>query len=67
MSSYNYAAMVIYGRPFPEVGLCVCHGLPVDITGFRDEASRKEYLISRLCQSSQDSVFRSDDYMIDDE
>jgi hypothetical protein len=64
----NFAAMIIYGRPFPEVGLCVCHGNPVDITAFRDEASRKEYMISRLCQSSQDRVFHSDDYLpADDE
>jgi len=68
MISRNYAAMAIYGRPFPEVGLCVCHGLPVDITGFRDEASKKEYMISRLCQSSQDKVFHSEDWLpADDE
>lgn len=40
-------------------GTCVtCGG---DATEFRDELSRREYGISRMCQRCQDSVFNQGD------
>jgi hypothetical protein len=40
-------------------GLCIPppRGCGKAITGFKDELSRKEFAISGLCQSCQDSVF----------
>ncbi len=35
----------------------VCISCGTDANHFRDEISRKEYSISRLCQTCQDSVF----------
>ncbi len=40
-----------------EAGRCPFCGEVVDLTGFRDSLSRKEYLISGLCQKCQDSFF----------
>ena len=57
----NVAANLIYGRDFPTIGTCVCHGNPVTENDFRNEISKKEYLISRLCQQTQDTVFGSTD------
>lgn len=57
----NVAANMIYGRDFPNDGTCVCHGKPVKATDFRSELAKKEYLISRLCQQTQDEVFGSND------
>jgi hypothetical protein len=53
----NVAANLIYGRDFPTDGTCVCHGKPVTESDFRSEVAKKEYLISRLCQQTQDTVF----------
>lgn len=53
----NVAANLIYGRDFPTIGTCVCHGNPVTENDFRNEISKKEYLISRLCQKGQDEIF----------
>ena len=40
-----------------EAGACpFCHKA-VDLNGFRDVVSRKEHLISGLCQSCQDEMF----------
>lgn len=41
-----------------ESDTCVTCGLPV--TAFRNELSVKEYQISGMCQSCQDSVFGTD-------
>jgi len=38
-----------------ENGICACCNGEVD--GFRDELSKKEYNISRMCQKCQDSIF----------
>jgi hypothetical protein len=35
---------------------CVCCGKPA--TEFRDELSRREYNISKMCQKCQDEVFK---------
>ncbi len=48
----------IFGRSrsLAEAGAqCICCGKPA--TEFRDELSRREYQISRLCQVCQDKVF----------
>lgn len=37
---------------------CVCCGASAKV--FRDDLSRREFGISRLCQSCQDSVFDND-------
>ena len=54
----NLAANMVYGRDFPAIGTCVCHGKSVTEADFRDEISRREYAISRLCQETQDDIFR---------
>jgi len=61
MNIKSHAANLVFGRNFPAVGTCVCHGLPVTEADFRDDTSKREYLISRLCQQTQDTVFGSDD------
>ena len=38
-------------------GICVSCGSNVSYDSFRDELSRKEYGLSRLCQKCQDLVF----------
>ena len=40
-----------------ESGKCPFCSEVVDLNGFRDVVSRKEHLISGLCQSCQDEVF----------
>lgn len=50
-------AIEIWGRPVPQGDFCVCHGKPVDFQAFRDDLSRKEYRISKLCQEGQDDFF----------
>jgi hypothetical protein len=54
-------AMEIWGRPVPRDGFCVCHGEPVDMASFRDDLSRKEFRISKLCQVGQDDFFGAGD------
>jgi len=39
----------------------VCAFCGDEITGFKDELSRKEYLISGTCQKCQDQVFEEDE------
>jgi CRISPR/Cas system-associated protein Cas10 (large subunit of type III CRISPR-Cas system) len=41
--------------PDPRNATCVWCGS--HITGFRDDISRREYIISHLCQKCQDGVF----------
>lgn len=36
-------------------------GKPVDVKEFKDVLSAKEYYISGLCQTCQDSVFNTED------
>lgn len=38
-------------------GLCPFCGKEVELEGFRDELSLKEFELSRLCQSCQDKTF----------
>ena len=59
MDNKSIVATMIYGRPFPEVGTCVCHGKPVTEGDFKNEVSKKEYLLSRMCQKTQDEFFDS--------
>lgn len=40
-----------------EQGICPMCEKPVNISKLRDQASRKEYEISGLCQSCQDEIF----------
>lgn len=45
-------------------GQCTCCGIggyQLANVSFRDEISRKEFSISGMCQSCQDSVFQSDE------
>ena len=62
----EYVAGMAFGRSRREAGrngTCVSCGVDVrveageDGRGFRDEVSRKEYRISKLCQDCQDGVF----------
>ena len=49
---------VLFGRSRTASGdnqMCISCG--TDANHFRDELSRKEYRISRLCQGCQDKVF----------
>lgn len=59
MDHKNMMANIFFGRNFPTDGTCVCHGRTVTEASFRNEISKKEYLISRLCQESQDDFFGS--------
>ena len=42
-------------------GLCALCAVPIRVADFRDWISRKEYSISKLCQTCQDSVFGTND------
>jgi len=47
-------AQAMFGND-PRKGVCAVCGKP--IAGFRDEASRREYSISGMCQECQDAIF----------
>jgi len=47
-------ARAMFGND-PRKGVCAVCGKPV--TGFHDEASRREYGISGMCQECQDAIF----------
>ena len=54
-------ASLLFGRSRKESAdaqSCVCCGESAKV--FRDDLSRREFGISRLCQSCQDSVFDND-------
>ena len=40
-----------------EKPICVFCGIAIDVDGFRDELSRKEFRISGICQKCQDDMF----------
>lgn len=51
----KFAAAVVHGGNALGAGRCpTCKS---EITPFRDELSKKEFSISGMCQSCQDSVF----------
>ena len=60
----NAMALVLYGITHTEAlarRICVdCKTFKVEANDFRDDLSRKEYMISALCQSCQDGVFGVD-------
>ena len=43
-----------------EAGNCPFCGKAIDIKTFRNALSKKEYLISGICQSCQDDMFGKD-------
>jgi len=53
----------IIAKLFPKAlenikqGLCPLCGNHVNLQDFRDQQSRKEYEISKMCQSCQDKIF----------
>lgn len=52
----------ITGRSRPDsIRASKCATCGKDVTGFRDDLSRREYSISGMCQDCQDSVFGDDD------
>jgi hypothetical protein len=53
-------AQMIYGFKRTSSSHCVCHNAPQSLDTFRDEISVKEFMISGLCQESQDSVFNGE-------
>lgn len=53
-------AQMIYGFKRISSSHCVCHNAPQSLDTFRDEISVKEFLISGLCQVSQDEVFNGE-------
>jgi hypothetical protein len=59
----NLMTNIVYGRDFPTDATCVCHGNPVTDKDFRDDVSKKEYLISGFCQKTQDVFFNPDNDM----
>jgi hypothetical protein len=40
-----------------DSGCCPLCGEPVNMNDFKDDLSRREYEISKMCQKCQDSVF----------
>jgi hypothetical protein len=57
MRQLNAVARAAFGRTRDEVkpDHCICHG---ELVGeFRDEVSRKEYRITKMCQRGQDELF----------
>jgi len=55
----RFAAKAIGGHNALGAGRCpTCSG---EVTEFRDDLSIKEFSISGMCQSCQDSVFGSDE------
>ncbi len=59
MTLRDKIAKAIYNRPL-EPGKCIaCQSEDVDSEDFRDELSRREFSISRLCQKCQDGVFEN--------
>lgn len=55
----SFAQQVCFGRVSGE-GICPVCGLVIDPGEFRDALSRKEYVISGMCQRCQDEVFGDD-------
>ena len=53
-------AQMIYGFRRASSSHCVCHNNLQTLDSFRDEISVKEFMISGLCQASQDSVFNGE-------
>jgi hypothetical protein len=43
-----------------EAGRCVQCDRQVDTSQLRDEASKREYVTSGLCQNCQDDIFKED-------
>lgn len=43
-----------------EHGICPTCNKPIDFSKFKDELNKKEFKISGMCQTCQDSVFESE-------
>lgn len=58
MALLNAMTLQFTGRTIKDCianGICACCGQAVE--GFRDDLSKREYEISRMCQKCQDGVF----------
>lgn len=62
MRSINKPAFQIFPDKARMIsqGLCPICGRKIKESEFRDEKSRREYLISGLCQACQDEIFGED-------
>jgi len=54
-------ALRIFGVVRTSRNNCVCHNEPQNRFSFKDEISAREFLISGLCQKSQDEIFNSEE------
>jgi hypothetical protein len=54
-------ALRIFGVVRTSRNNCVCHNEPQSGFSFKDEISAREFLISGLCQKSQDEIFNSEE------
>ena len=52
----QFAQLICFGEVAPE-GVCPFCGRKINMAELRDDASRKEYDLSGLCQECQDEVF----------
>lgn len=57
----NDFAEKVFGRPRTIIQCAICGSDKVTPECFRDEISRKEFEISRMCQQCQDGVFPPED------
>lgn len=64
MENKSNAVKAILEEVFPGTAQAIaekkCPICKNSITGFKDDLSKKEYLISGMCQKCQDSVFELD-------
>ena len=57
----KHLAEFLFGeQPSEALKKNTCVMCKKNITGFRDEVSKKEYEISALCQACQDSIFEDE-------
>jgi len=53
----NNIAINVFGRSRTDLVCVTCGSRKISPEDFRDDLSRKEFAISRMCQECQDSVF----------
>jgi hypothetical protein len=55
----DHVSKKVFGRSRKDPACVVCGSDKIKPTDFKDDLSRKEFTISRMCQKCQDSVFGS--------
>jgi hypothetical protein len=51
----------VFGRSHDEAACVTCGSKEITPEDFRDDISRKEFMISHMCQRCQDSVFGAEE------